>query len=79
MPDDQPAEREAISSDRPGLLIIRAWIEEGSAERLRAQVRMSADVSAGFDRVLTLSRADDVCATVGEWLEDLLSKASRLS
>ncbi len=79
VPDDQPAAGHAITSDRPGLLIIRAWIEEGSSEPLRAQVRVADDVSAGFDRVLTLSRADAVCATVGEWLEDLVSKASRLS
>ncbi len=79
MPDDQLAGDQAFTSDRPGLLIIRAWIEEGSSEPLRVQVRVANDVSAGFDRVLMLSRADAVCATVGEWLDDLVSKASRLS
>ena len=79
MPDDRPAGPQALTSDRPGLLIIRAWIEEGSSEPLRVQVRVADDVSAGFDRVLTLSRADDVCAAVGEWLGDLVSKASRVS
>lgn len=59
-------------SDRTGLLIIRAWIEQGSPEPLRVQVRLTTDVSAGFDRTLTLSRADEVGATVQAWLADIL-------
>jgi len=64
-----------VSSDRTALLIIRAWIEPGSAEPLRAQVRLIADVSeggAGGERTVNLTRTDAVCATVREWLDDLL-------
>ena len=61
-----------MAHDRTGLLIIRAWTEDGASEPLRAQVRLSSDVSAGFERTLTLVRVDDVCAAVKEWLADIL-------
>ena len=35
---DRPAGEEMVTR-RTGLLIIRAWVEDGSAERLRAQIR----------------------------------------
>lgn len=58
-------------TDRTGLFIIRAWIEPGSVQPLRAQIRLTTDVFAGFERTLTLSTADEVCATVQEWLGDI--------
>ena len=66
-----------MESDRTGLLIIRAWIEAESSEPLRAQIRLSTDVSAGFQRTLTFSRAEDVSAAVREWLAEVLSQAER--
>lgn len=66
-----------MASDRTRLLIIRAWVEEGSSEPLRAQLRLSNDVSAGFDRTLTLARAEEVCAAVEEWLADIVIDAER--
>ncbi len=76
MSHDRRARTEAMPSDRTGLLIIRAWIEEGSSEPLRAQVRISTDVSSGIERTLTLVRADAVGVTVQEWLADILSEAA---
>jgi hypothetical protein len=64
------------ANDRTGLLIIRAWIEDGSPEPLRAEVRISMDVSAGFERTLTLARTDEVCATVKDWLADIVGHLS---
>jgi hypothetical protein len=58
---------------RTGLLIIRAWVEEGSSEILRADLRAATDVSAGFDRTVTLARPDAVGASVQQWLADVLS------
>ncbi|MDP8937733.1 MAG: hypothetical protein M3O23_08410 [Actinomycetota bacterium] len=58
--------------DRTGLLIIRTWVEDGSSAPLRAQLRFSSDVSAGFERTLTLARAEEVAATVQEWLSALV-------
>ena len=66
-----------MASDRTGLLIIRAWVEEGSSEPLRAHLRLSSDVSSGIERTLTLSRAEDVAATVREWLSDFVSGVER--
>ena len=67
----------AMASDRTGLLIISAWTERGSPEPLRAQVRLTTDVSAGFQRTVTPARAEEVCATVQEWLADFLSRVER--
>ena len=61
-----------MATDRTGLLIIRAWIEEGSAEPLRAQVRISTDVSNGFERTVTHARPEAVCDTVLEWLDGIM-------
>jgi hypothetical protein len=71
---DRLTETEALGIDRTGLLIIRAWVEEGSSEPLRAQVRLTADVSIGFERTLTLARPEAVCDTVRAWLADVLNE-----
>jgi hypothetical protein len=60
-----------MADDCTGLLIIRAWIEEGSSEPLRAQVRITNDVSSGFERTFELARAELVVAAVQEWLADI--------
>jgi len=63
------------ASDRVEVLIIRAWIEDGSSEPLRAQLRISTDVSAGFERTLTFARAEDIGVAVQEWLADIVRGA----
>ena len=68
-----------MTSDQTGLLIIRAWLEEGSSEPLRAQVRLTCDVSGGFERTLTLARPEAVCEAVQEWLFDFMAKSSGLT
>lgn len=62
------------TNDRAGLLVIRAWVEPGSSEPLRARVRMCTDVSTGVERTVMLARADMVGATVQEWLADILGE-----
>ena len=59
--------------ERTALLIIRAWHEEGSLEPLRANIRLTTDVSAGFQRALTLARPEDVEEAVGAWLREIQS------
>ena len=59
--------------DNVGLLIIRAWVEQGSSKPLRAQIRLTTDVAAGFERELTLADVSDVSATVEAWLRDVLA------
>jgi len=68
-------EGEVMASERTGLLVIRTWVEPGSSRPLRAQVRLTRDVSAGFERTLTLARADAVSAVVQEWLADVSCEA----
>jgi hypothetical protein len=59
---------------RAGLLIIRAWVEEGSSEPLRAQVRLTGDVSKGFERTVNLTRIQAVCGEVEAWLRGVLAR-----
>ena len=66
------ADHGTVTGDPTGLLIIRAWIEPGSPEPLRAHIRVSADVSAGIERTVTLARPADVCALVQEWLDEIV-------
>lgn len=63
-----------LAGDRTGLLIIRAWVEDGSSKPLRAQIRLSSDISAGIKRTVTLADADAVCTTVRQWLGELLDE-----
>jgi hypothetical protein len=64
-----------VATDRAGLLIIRAWVERGSAKPLRAQIRLTTDVAAGLESELTLVDASRVCAVVESWLLDVLAEA----
>jgi len=61
---------------RSGLLIIRAWLEPGSTRPLRAHLRMSSDVAAGFDREVTLANVEDVSSAVEDWLRNILAPSS---
>ena len=62
------------SGDRTGLMIIRAWVEEGSREPLRVQLRLTTDVSKGFQQTLNLSDIATASAAVGRWLSDVLAE-----
>jgi len=63
------------ATDRTGLLIIRAWLEEGSSEPLRAEVRIVTDVSAGIEQRKTFACHEEVLATVQGWLADMVKAA----
>ena len=62
-----------MPTDREGLLIIRAYVEEQSASPLRAHIRLTTDVSAGFERTVTLAEAAAVGTLVQAWLRELLT------
>jgi hypothetical protein len=55
-----------------GLLVIRAWVEEGSQTPLRVEVRRTADSGRGFERGLMFSEPVAVQALVRAWLDDVL-------
>jgi hypothetical protein len=55
-----------------GLLVIRAWLEEGAEHPLRVEVRMTADTGRGFERELVFSEPEPVGALVEAWLGEVL-------
>jgi hypothetical protein len=56
-----------------GLLIIRTWPEPGSDRPLRADVRLTADTTRGFELELTLSDFEEVQSVVRAWLAEILA------
>ena len=64
-----------MAINRTGLLIIRAWIEEGSLRPLRAHLRLTTDVGAGITSELTLTEISAATAAVEAWLHDVVLNA----
>ena len=60
-----------MTKTRTGLLIIRAWAEPGSSSPLRAQIRLTTDVSLGMERSETITEADAVIEIVQIWLLEM--------
>ena len=60
-------------TDRTALLIIRAWLEDGSPRPLRAQIRFTTDVSLGIEGALTLTDITEIGEAVQAWLKDVSS------
>jgi hypothetical protein len=61
-----------MSNHRTALLIIRAWVEVGSEQPLRAQVNVTGDISVGIERTLTLTQPDAIHELLDTWLHDVL-------
>jgi hypothetical protein len=61
-----------MSRPTTGLLIIRAWVETGSSKPLRAQIRLTTNVSTGITNEMTLAEISSVSAEVEAWLHDIL-------
>jgi hypothetical protein len=61
-----------MSNSSTGLLIIRAYVEPESSSPLRAEIRLTSDVSAGIERTLNLVDADVVAQVVRSWLKAIL-------
>jgi hypothetical protein len=62
-----------MPSHRTGLLIIRAWVEPGSTDPLRAQIRVTNDISTGIERTVALAESDTVMELVDEWLQAVIA------
>jgi hypothetical protein len=56
-----------------GVLVMRAWIEEGSQRPLRVEVRVTADSGRGFEREVMFSEQGQVEQIVRAWLADVLA------
>ena len=65
-----------MTASRTGLFIIRAWVEPGSSSPLRVQIRLTTDVSQGFEQHLTVGLEEAVVAAVRAWLSELLAGSS---
>jgi hypothetical protein len=61
-----------MPAESTGLLIIRAYLERGSSSPLRAEIRLTSDVSMGIERTVNLVDAEVVVQVVRSWLHDLL-------
>jgi hypothetical protein len=61
-----------MANGNTGLLIIRAYLETESSSPLRAEIRLTSDVSAGIERTLTLADKDVVAELVRSWLDDII-------
>jgi hypothetical protein len=62
-----------MSTAHTGLLIIRARCEETSFQPLRAHIRLTTDISSGFETSMTLTQVAAVSKTVETWLDDFLT------
>jgi hypothetical protein len=62
-----------VTRTRTGLFIIRAWVEPGSSSQLRAQIRLTTDVSLGFERSLTVAQEYAVVEAIQAWLSEMLT------
>jgi hypothetical protein len=64
-----------VTTSRIGLFIIRAWVDPGSSSPLRAQIRLTTDVSRGFEQGLTVAEKEAVVAAVQAWLSEMLASS----
>jgi hypothetical protein len=63
---------ESVPGDPTGLLLIRAWTEQESAQPLRAHIRVTGDISIGIERSFTAVDAATVIELVEEWLRGIV-------
>ena len=57
---------------RGALLIIRARVERGSSASLRADIRLSKDLSNGLEQTVTVTSPEAGAEIVKGWLEDVV-------
>jgi hypothetical protein len=60
-----------MNAYRTGLMVIRVWVEEGSSEPLRAQIRHTSDIGAGFTGQVSFTHSDSVLEEVGAFLKSM--------
>ena len=70
---DRMAGSDLGSGERTGLMIIRAWVEEGSRQPLRVQIRLTTDVSEGIQQTMNLSDMEAASAAVEGWLTNIVA------
>ncbi len=63
----------AETTERSGVLVVRAWVEGATAPRLHARITQSSDVTRTEQLTMTTATPDEILATVRAWLDALLS------
>ena len=66
-----------MPTDRTGLMIIRAWVEDGSSAPLRAEISMTANVAIGMEHTSVHSDILAVGSEVQTWLREMLIGSER--
>ena len=61
-----------MNPDQVGLLIVRVWVEPGSARPARLQLRATTDPSAGFTRTQTLTDIEQAITVIRAFLQTVL-------
>ena len=64
-------------SDSSGVLIVHLWVEESHPEGLRARITQMLSSSNAEQSIPVAASADDICAVVKRWVEDLADSYSR--
>lgn len=64
----------AMDTRRTGLMVIRAWVEKGSAKPLRAEIRRTSDLEAGFESTASLTEKETVLSEVKVFLDSVTAE-----
>lgn len=62
-----------MNPDQVGLLIVRVWVEPGSARPARLELRATTDPSAGFTRTRTVTDIEEAITAIRAFLHTVLS------
>lgn len=63
-----------MPTEPTALFVIRAWRESDSPTPLRAEIRLTRDVSAGFQQTFAVAETDTVLEAVRDWLTEILAE-----
>ena len=63
-------------SERFGLLILRAWIEQNAATALRVRITQTSDMDPVEQTLETAATIEDVLLAVRAWLDALIDSNS---
>jgi hypothetical protein len=65
----------SASADKTAVMVVRAWLEGGQTDQLRARITQSLDIAAPDEVVSTASTIDQVCTMVRSWLEAFIARS----
>jgi hypothetical protein len=63
--------------ERTGILVIRVWVEQDDAGRLRARLTQAADLGETATTLAVATGVPDICDAVEAWLRQFLDCPER--